>query len=545
MVLASPREDRMNRMTGSVQCALATACFVLFLASATQAQENTRVRVVRLSFTEGTVTIQRPNAEEWSLAPVNTPIQEGFKVATAKDGFAEIQFENALSTVRLGELSEVEFTQLQVSPEGTHLNRLTLDRGYATFHATPSSGDVYEVRVADATLIPNGKAEFRLDVDQGAVRAEVFKGEVEFGGSEGSETLSKNMVLEFTPVSTDPYQIGQGIATDDWDDWVKQRDEVIASAAVAPSGEYASDTSTYGWSDLNAYGTWNTVPGYGWAWFPNVSSGWSPYCTGRWTWYPSLGYTWIGGEPWGWLPYHTGKWFFDAGPGWFWMPGGGFAIWSPALVSWYQGPGWVGWTPRNVPVHGFPNWHAGRTGITVVATDVVREGKPVTPHNLYSEDFNLSQGRLVEKPEITPGHLALLPGDPVAHPPFTTGHVFRGSPQRATRPAGQRTSIAGSAPSRPGFSTARTAPRTTGFAHVSATGPQDGRMTPTSSQGWTRVQQGAAAGSRSAGGMSGTWIGRSNAGGVSGSNHNTGGAPGGGTGAGHASSGGASSAAHR
>ncbi len=530
----------MKTMAGSARRALVLACFALFLASVAHAEENTRVRVVRLSFTEGTVTIQRPDAEEWSLGPVNTPIQEGFKVATAKDGFAEIQFENALSTVRLGELSEVEFNQLQLSPEGIHLTRMTLDRGYATFHSFPSQGDVYVVKVGDASFSPSGKAEFRLDTDQDGVRAEVFKGEVDFTGSEGSQTLGKNDVLEVTPDSTDPYRIGAGIAQDDWDEWVKQRDEVIASAAVAPTAEYSSETNSSGWSDLNAYGTWNTVAGYGWAWFPNVQSGWSPYSSGRWNWYPGLGYTWIGGEPWGWLPYHKGKWFFDSGPGWFWMPGGGFAIWSPALISWYQGPGWVGWAPRNIPAHGSP---ACRTCMTMVANEVLRDGKAVTPQNVNSEDFNIAQGRPVERPEISPSPLSRLPGDPVARPAFPTAQVFTGSPQRRTRPSDQSTPMLGSASASRGFNTGRTAPKSVGFERASATDPQDGRAVPVSSRGWTRVQQGAAAGSTP---RSGGWIGRSSTGGVSSSNRTGGGAVGGDAGTGRAPVGaGGSTAIHR
>ena len=52
------------------------------------------VRVVRLSFVEGTVTVRRPGSEEWASASVNTPIEEGFSIATGKKSFAEVQFEN-------------------------------------------------------------------------------------------------------------------------------------------------------------------------------------------------------------------------------------------------------------------------------------------------------------------------------------------------------------------------------------------------------------------------------------------------------------------
>src|SRR5437588_11185156 len=73
-----------------------------------QEQPYSHARVVRLSFTEGTVTTQRPDLPDWSTAPVNTPIQEGFKLSTAENSFAEVEFENALATARIGRLSLLE-----------------------------------------------------------------------------------------------------------------------------------------------------------------------------------------------------------------------------------------------------------------------------------------------------------------------------------------------------------------------------------------------------------------------------------------------------
>ena len=69
------------------------------------------VRVVRLSYLSGTAAVQRPGSTEWAKASVNTPIQEGFKVSTTQGSFAEVEFENG-STARLGELSQIEFSQL-------------------------------------------------------------------------------------------------------------------------------------------------------------------------------------------------------------------------------------------------------------------------------------------------------------------------------------------------------------------------------------------------------------------------------------------------
>ncbi|MGH7868030.1 MAG: hypothetical protein ACREP9_10485 [Candidatus Dormibacteraceae bacterium] len=55
-------------------------------------QKLSHVRVVRLSFVQGTVTVQRPGTTEWTKGMVNTPVQEGFSIATAPKSFAEVQF---------------------------------------------------------------------------------------------------------------------------------------------------------------------------------------------------------------------------------------------------------------------------------------------------------------------------------------------------------------------------------------------------------------------------------------------------------------------
>src|SRR5882672_4392110 len=87
------------------------------------------VRVVRLSFVDGTVTVRSPGSTEWAPATINVPIQEGFSLATDQKSFAEVQFENG-STMRIGELSSIDFTELALTPQGGHINHLTLDEGY-------------------------------------------------------------------------------------------------------------------------------------------------------------------------------------------------------------------------------------------------------------------------------------------------------------------------------------------------------------------------------------------------------------------------------
>jgi uncharacterized membrane protein YgcG len=383
-------------------------------AVASWAQEGySHVRIVRLSFAEGVVTVQRPDVAEWAMAPANTPIQEGFKLSTAESGYAEVEFENS-STARLGQLSLLEFAQLALMPSGGKVNRMTLHQGYATFTVIPEGGDFYEVKAGSATLTPHDRCRFRVDYDQGMVQVKVFKGSVEILSPEGTGTLGQNTVLLIRPGADEPFEISQGISKDAWDEWVEERENRMQlahnHAGPAPYSAAIPDL-LYGWMDLMSYGSWYSFPGYGWGWVPMVDYGWAPFTMGRWCWYPGSGYAWISGEPWGWLPYHYGTWFYQPGFGWCWLPGN-FGYWSPGVVNWYQGPGWVGWAPRS-PVAGGrqTNCPEAQGCVTAVDPETVRRGLPVHPNRLGG---NFGYGQLVERPDLSPDRLGMLPGSPQA-----------------------------------------------------------------------------------------------------------------------------------
>jgi len=374
-------------------------------------QTYSHARVVRLSFVEGNVTIQRADIADWAEAPTNTPIQEGFKLATAESSFAEVEFENG-STVRLGQLSMLEFTQLALASDGSKINCLTMPNGYATFLAAPAGQDAYEVRTPNATLTPREKALFRVDVDSSEERVEVFYGSVEGASSLGSWTLAKNSVLELSPGTDQPVLLSEGITKDDWDKWVEEREsrEEAAQDSTSPGAYSNSGSDTfYGWSDLSYYGNWSYVPGFGYGWMPNVYAGWYPYSVGRWCWYPGFGYTWISFDPWGWLPYHFGGWTFIPGIGWAWFPGS-FGPWSPGLVMWYMGPGWIGWMPLSSPANrgkATPCASGQRCG-TAVSTSAFQSGRAVRPGTILPVD--LGSGKKIDRPEILPDRRAMLPG---------------------------------------------------------------------------------------------------------------------------------------
>jgi uncharacterized protein DUF6600/FecR-like protein len=382
------------------------------------AQEYSHVRIVRLSFEEGTVNLTRPNVGATSEASVNTPIEEGYVLSTSQDSFAEVEFENT-STARVGQLSELHFNQLALDSNGTKLNGMELRQGYATFTILPENGDQYNVQAGAVTIVPfsDKTVQYRVDLDSAGARVEVFKGTVEVSGSFGQRRVGKNDVLEFDSAADEPLQVSHGITKDAWDEWVEQReDEAQMARRKGPPGNYTSEVNSYlyGWNDLYYYGAWNNIPGYGMCWFPSVGYGWVPYSVGQWVWYPGFGYTWVSFEPWGWLPFHYGGWFFDPGFGWAWAPGG-FNTWSPALVNWYQGQTWVAWSPRPLrprPGGGMTASQAcpGQTCTTVVSTEAFRSGRPVQGHRVAGVD--VTDSFAVGRPSIAPMEAVATTGSP-------------------------------------------------------------------------------------------------------------------------------------
>ena len=125
---------------------------------------------------------------------------------------------------------------------------------------------------------------------------------------------------------------------------------VPSAPAPAPAAApvYVSDAPadvSYFYGDLSPYGTWISLPGYGWCWQPTavvLNTGWRPYCdAGHWAW-TDAGWFWASDYSWGWAPFHYGRWYRHANCGWVWMPD---RVWGPAWVTWRTGGDICGWAP--------------------------------------------------------------------------------------------------------------------------------------------------------------------------------------------------------
>jgi ferric-dicitrate binding protein FerR (iron transport regulator) len=194
---------------------------------------TSHARVVSLSLVEGTVITRGPGSTKWTLATLDTPIEEGVSLATAKHSLVEVQFEDG-STARLGEISYIEFAELELGPHGAYINHFTLDVGTATIHVISRRHEQYVLNASGVSLATRGRSEFRTDLQHGHLRVEVFQGQIQAVDSNHSEKLRKNDAVAYDRGGSGVFEEASSrIQTDEWDEWVHARDVQLNLASFA------------------------------------------------------------------------------------------------------------------------------------------------------------------------------------------------------------------------------------------------------------------------------------------------------------------------
>ena len=308
------------------------------LASSTARAYDTRAqRSARLSYLQGNVTVSRSDGTGNEAAQLNMPLTEGSRVTTAEDGQAEVEFEDG-SLVRLTPNSSLGLDHLSLDTEGNYQTQLGLVHGLVYAELRAAAKYTYQLNVDGALVSPVENATIRVNLDEPPAVIAVLTGRAhvertyDAGGYRtdvrGGETLTAD------PFDTSRYFLSQQITQDSWDNWNEERDQAAADEAASRTAARDSleGAQGYGWSDLDANGSWYDVPGQGQVWQPTVAmnAGFDPYGYGSWVWAPGSGYVWASGYNWGWTPFRCGNWSFWNGFGWGWAPGVncGFGGWG-------------------------------------------------------------------------------------------------------------------------------------------------------------------------------------------------------------------------
>jgi hypothetical protein len=288
-------------------------------------------RVARMATVGGAVTFSPAGEDEWVPATPNRPLITGDRVWADADARAELQIGSL--AVRLGSQTSVTILNLD-----DRVAQFQLEQGALNVRVRRiDPGQTIEIDTPLLAFSLSRPGVYRIDVDgaSAATTIAVRSGEGDVYGEGAAYTISDRQWYRFADTQLRDYQYDALPPADAFDAWTRDRDRREDSPVAA---RYVSP-DVIGYSDLDEYGTWSTVEGYGNVWMPTrVASDWAPYQQGRWTWIEPWGWTWVDDAPWGFAPFHYGRWAY-AGERWCWVPGPvqARAVYAPALVAFVGG----------------------------------------------------------------------------------------------------------------------------------------------------------------------------------------------------------------
>ncbi|HEY1461781.1 MAG TPA: DUF6600 domain-containing protein [Terriglobales bacterium] len=307
-------------------------------------------RIAQLNYTNGSVSFQPGGQGDWINAVLNRPLTSGDNLWADKNSRAELHVGS--TAIRID--SETSLTFLTLNDQTTQLR---LSAGALIVRVRHmDDGDTFEVDTPNLAFDIQHTGEYRIDVnpDGNETLITVRQGRGEVTGGGYSYTVVANQQARFSGTDQLDHEIAQLPNSDEFDNWALQRDQ---QDDRDESANYIS-TETTGYQDLDEYGHWHYVDGYGPVWTPaGIAVDWAPYRDGHWVWISPWGWTWVEDEPWGFAPFHYGRWAYVQNS-WCWVPGpiAVRPVYSPALVAFVGGRGFgvsvgvgggpgVGWFP--------------------------------------------------------------------------------------------------------------------------------------------------------------------------------------------------------
>ncbi len=337
-------------------------------ASAEQAPDGNGPGVARVSVVQGSAVIQRGDSNTQTTAVINAPLLPGDYVSTGGTSRAELQFDGE-TAVRLGGNVQARVTDNDPNNRALQLADGTVEIGIV-------HGDQpFQVDTPSVSVRAQDEGDYRITINRdGSSWVTARRGSAQVVTPQHTYDLSPGRTLVARGSAQDPsVSYRSEVGFDSFDDFNAKRDDTMM---VALNASPNLSPTIAGYDNLDQYGNWQDVAGYGQVWVPDEPADWAPYRDGSWAWEGGYGWTWVGAEPWGWAPYHYGRWFWANGYGWAWYPPAySYApVWSPALVGFYGwgggvgiglgfgfggfGYGGIGWCPL-APFEAFYPWYSG------------------------------------------------------------------------------------------------------------------------------------------------------------------------------------------
>jgi hypothetical protein len=357
----------------------------LWMRHEPEAQALTVPVAARVERVDGKVGLSRnlttdASQEQWVEITPNTPLTTGDRLYSRESSRAGLAF-TGRNFARLEPNSSLDV--LSLSDRRT---QLALRDGSAIFNIGElAPGELFEVAT------PYGAVDFQQPGlyqmgynDDGSAFVSVLSGLAQVVGLAGSGEISKGEML--TLLGQTAAQIALSRLSPDYaggllDNYYSYQYPDTYDGRYRDYDAYLNDPNYYdpstryvsyryvpdtipGVYDLDGYGDWQNVDGFGYAWSPRVEDGWAPYQQGYWMMDDPYGLTWVSNEPWGYAPYHYGRWM-NANNRWYWIPEGVDTrpAYSPALVAFLplteaNQIGWVPLAPADpyAPTYYDANW---------------------------------------------------------------------------------------------------------------------------------------------------------------------------------------------
>jgi hypothetical protein len=300
---------------------------------------------------------------QWTAATVNQPFSEGDRIYTRDKSRASLAF-SGRNFARLDPNTSLDIVSL-----GDRRTQLALRDGSAMFdvgYLQPN--ELFEVATPNGAIDFDQPGLYNVGFDnRGGVLVSVLSGLARVVGSGGSSQIGKGEMLTLlgqTAAEVTLSRLNGRDAGYQVDDYYRYQYPNSYDGRYSNYDAYLNDPNYYdpyrrnasyqyassyipGLNDLDYYGDWQNVSGYGNAWRPRVDAGWVPYQQGQWTNNYPYGPTWVSSEPWGYAPYHYGRWA-NVGNQWYWIPDGVNTTpsYAPALVAFVPYDGnQIGWVP--------------------------------------------------------------------------------------------------------------------------------------------------------------------------------------------------------
>ena len=344
------------------------------------------------------------NADEsvdWVAATPNQPFSVGDRIYTRDNSRTSLAF-SGRNFARLD-----PNTSLDVVSLGDRRTQLALRDGSALFDVGYLAPDeLFEVATPYGAVDFDEPGLYNVGFDDnGGVLVSVLSGLAQVVGSEGSGQINKGEILRLLDQTAAEVALSRLNGEDAGylvDDYYKYQYPDTYDGRYSNYDAYLDDPSYYdpyrrnasyqyasstipGINDLDYYGDWQNVDGYGYAWRPRVDAGWVPYQEGQWTNDYPYGPTWVSSEPWGYAPYHYGRWA-NVGNQWYWIPDAvnTTPAYAPALVAFVplDDANQIGWVPLGpgdsyAPRYYDENWRPHYlTRANVVPAQLINLGIP-------------------------------------------------------------------------------------------------------------------------------------------------------------------------